>query len=133
MYQGFPRKLRYLPQGSQTAESISETLDFIDSKQAPKPDRGWFTVAGPNLTPSQFHCAIVGAREAVDSFADINAAHWKAARAGERGYRLPDAAVVEPAKSCPATAVDRPDLSIPADLSIPPFLDRRPKPLAMAA
>src|ERR1700722_11832464 len=36
----------YRYQGSQTAESISETLDFIDSKQPPKPRsrvvyRGW--------------------------------------------------------------------------------------------
>jgi hypothetical protein len=80
----------YRYQGSQTAESISETHDFIDSKQALKPDRGWFIVAGPKLTPSQFRCAIVGAREAVESFADVNMSHWKAAKAGERGYRLPE-------------------------------------------
>jgi hypothetical protein len=98
----------------------------------PDANRGWFAVAGPELTPSQFHCAIVGAREAVDSFAEINAGHWKAARAGERGYRLPDAAVVEPAKSYPATAA-RPDLAIPDDLSIPPLLDRRPLPLQRVA
>jgi hypothetical protein len=126
----------YRCQGSQTAESISETPDFISSKQPLKPDRGWFIVAGPKLTPLQFHCAIVGAREAVDSFAEINANHWRAARSGERGYRLSDVAVVETAKSYPATvAVTRPDLTIPDDLSIPAFLDRRPRqePLAQAA
>jgi hypothetical protein len=126
---------RYL--ASQTAESISETPDIIDSKQVLKPDRGWFIVAGPELSPSAFHCAIVGAREAVDGYADINAAHWKAARAGDRGYRLPDA----PAN---LSTVDKSlywsDLAtlpqITADLSIPAFLLRRPEPpqpLAMAA
>jgi hypothetical protein len=51
---------------SQTAESISETPDFIGSKQPLKPDRGWFIVAGSELSPSAFHCAIVGAQEAVE-------------------------------------------------------------------
>src|SRR5262245_26060464 len=102
-------------------------------------NRGWFAVAGPELTLDQFHCAIVGAREAVEGVADINAAHWKAVRAGERGYRLPDSPV--PMVPWPGIIVTfeskdlshRPDLAIPDDLSIPAFLDRRPLPFAEAA
>ena len=93
-------------------------------------NRGWSIVAGPELTPSQFHCAIVRAREAVESFADINAAHWKAARAGERGYRLPDDErrpdLGPKSNTGPATAALI--ATIPDDLSIPAFLDRRPLP-----
>ena len=115
----------YRYQVAQTTKSISETPDFIDSKQPLKPDRGWFIVAGPELT--QFHCAIVGAREAVDGFAVVNAAHWRAATAGERGYRRPDAVTVEaPASSSTSSAKRRAMLPIPDDLSIPAFLDRRP-------
>jgi hypothetical protein len=37
----------------------SESADSIDPKQAPKPDRPWHIVAGPELTTSQFDCATV--------------------------------------------------------------------------
>jgi hypothetical protein len=114
------------PEGSNPLSGVTNAPNPV------LPDRGWFIVAGPKLTPSQFHCAIVGAREAVDGFAEINAAHWKAAKVGERGYRLPDAAVSEP-KSRPVTAITERVASliatIPDDLSIPPFLDRRPATL----
>ena len=65
-----------------------EVLSTVTTAPANPPqatDRGWFIVAGPELTPSQFHCAIVGARAAVDANDLINAAHWRAAQAGERG------------------------------------------------
>jgi hypothetical protein len=93
--------------------------------------RGWFAVAGPELTPNQFHCAIVGAREAVVGVADVNAAHWKAAKEGKQGYRLPKTDPVipgmgydwQPAQSEPESGSKR---AIPDDLSIPDFLLRQP-------
>ena len=114
----------YRYQVAQTAESISETPDFIDSKQPLKPDRGWFIVAGPEQTTSQFHCALVGARTAVDEVDRANAVHWRAAQAGEHGYRRPGAVTVEVPVPNSTPSAERPAmLPIPADLSIPAFLD----------
>ena len=76
------------------------------------------------MTPSQFHCATVGARAAVAESDLINAAHWRAARAGERGYCRSDAAAVPPTVSSENTERHA-TLPIPDDLSIPAFLDRR--------
>jgi hypothetical protein len=118
----------YRYQGSQTAESISETPDFIDSKQALKPDRGWFAVAGPELTPDQFHCAIVGAREAVESVADVNKAHWRSARAGGHGYRVRDPDTPKPLAENPPENGGRSAVliaTITDDLSISDFLLRQ--------
>jgi hypothetical protein len=44
------------------ASYVTETqkqADSIDSNRAPKTDRTWRMVAGPALTPKQFHCATV--------------------------------------------------------------------------
>ena len=54
---------RYSP--STSVSLASKTADFIDSKPPPKPDRAWAQIAGPRLTSSQLHCALVGAKEAV--------------------------------------------------------------------
>jgi hypothetical protein len=126
-----PSRRLKAPEGSKPFSGVAKAVadDF----------RGWFAVTGPELAPNQFHCAIVGAREAVETVADINKAHWKAARAGDRGYRLLDAAVVELSGSDPAAAINAGHVAsliatIPSDLSIiPPFLDRRPLPLQRAA
>jgi hypothetical protein len=64
------------------AKLASETPDFIDPKQPLRPDRPWRIVAGPKLSPSAFHCAIVGAEEAVEAInrrANLN--HWRLANA----------------------------------------------------
>ena len=46
---------RELPEGTKPLSGVTNAMadDF----------RGWFAVAGPELTPNQFHFAIVGARE----------------------------------------------------------------------
>jgi hypothetical protein len=73
--------------GGRSAELIPKTPDFIDSKAPLEPDRGWFVVAGPEPTPIQFHCAIVGARTAVDETDRTNTAHRRAAKTGDPRYR----------------------------------------------
>jgi hypothetical protein len=54
---------RYSP--SRSVSSPAKTSDFVDSKPPLKPDRAWRRIAGPRLSPSQLHCALVGAKEAV--------------------------------------------------------------------
>ena len=112
-------------------------------KSSLKLDRAppWRVVAaGSPISANQYHCAVVGAEEAIAVADRINAAHWKAARAGDRGYRLLGAVVVEVARSDPATAISARGraaaliATIPADLAVPAFLGRRPPmPLARAA
>ena len=62
---------------SSDAKLASKTLDFIDPKQANKPDRAWRIVAGPELSSSAFHCATVGAAEAIEAINRTNARHWR--------------------------------------------------------
>lgn len=81
------------------------------------------------MTANQYHCATVGAEEAIEAADRINAAHWKAAKAGERGYRKPDALEVtrlQEEAAPPKPAVNEPAAAdIAADLSVPTFLRRR--------
>ena len=107
------------------ATEVLSTVTTAQENPPQVPDRGWHVVAGPEMTPSQFHCATVGARTAVDANDLINQAHWKAARAGERGY-CRDAVTAPPAGSS-ERAARHAMLPIPDDLSIPAFLDRRGK------
>jgi hypothetical protein len=101
----------------------SETPYFIDPKQPLKPERGWSIVAGSEMTRSQLHFAIVGARATIDDVDLVNVAHWRAVRAGARGYRKPDALhVARLQDALPPAVVQPPD--IPADLSIPACLRR---------
>lgn len=79
---------------SSVAVSPSKTADFIGSKTAPKPDRTplWrVAAAGTPIAANQYHCAAVGADEALVAADRINAAHWRAAKGGECGYRKPGA------------------------------------------
>lgn len=90
-------------------------------------------VAGPPLSDSASHCASVGAGWAIAETDRVNAAHWRAAEAGQRGYRFPDAPgrpvdqhgeVLNQSGSKPAP---RAVPLIPEDLNcIPPFLRREP-------
>jgi hypothetical protein len=50
-------------------------------------------VAGPpeDISANVYHCATVGAGWAMAEAERSNAAHWRAAAKGERGYRRPDA------------------------------------------
>ena len=48
---------RYLP--SLSIKLTQERPGFIGSKGPPKADRAWHIVAGPELPPSQLHCAAV--------------------------------------------------------------------------
>jgi hypothetical protein len=57
---------------AQSAKLISESADSIGVKEAAKADiRPWRIVAGPEPSPSSFHCAVVGATEAGPSLADV--------------------------------------------------------------
>jgi hypothetical protein len=63
-------------------------------KEAVKDDRArsWYVVAaGTPISANAYHCATVGAGEASDEADRINGKHWRSAKAGERGYRQPDA------------------------------------------
>jgi hypothetical protein len=44
-------------------------------------DKPWRIVAGPELTPTQLHCAIVGGNEAVEAINHTNRKHWRLANA----------------------------------------------------
>jgi hypothetical protein len=67
--------------------SPSKNVDFIDSKQPLRTDRAWHIVAaGKPISAGVYHCAIVGADEAVAEAIRINDLHWRAARSGKRGY-----------------------------------------------
>jgi hypothetical protein len=105
------------------AKLASKTLDSIDSKRPLKPDRPspWRIVAaGTPITANQYHCAIVGADVATTEADRINAGHWRAAKAGARGYRQPDSQSL-----VGAPKVRQPNATaavIPDDLSIPTFL-----------
>jgi hypothetical protein len=123
-------------------------------EQARKP---WHQIAGPALTGSQLHCATVPEGEIVDgkptwdggSYERIEAqnrkalkAHFANLKAAEdaeieaNGYFTdpewrevisPDGVLCYVTRFRPATTV-KSERHIPDDLSIPPFLDRRPRP-----
>jgi hypothetical protein len=161
---------RYLP--SSAPSYASKTLDFIGSKEATKPDRAWRIVAGPELTPSQLHCATVpdgpDCKWEGGSYERIEAQNRRLLKAhvaelGEKaiiqrqhmplniqgGYRpmyrllkhkdgsdacrAPDPVI--PGMGYDRQSAETPSIdgisaaliaTIPNDLSIPPFLDRRP-------
>jgi hypothetical protein len=95
---------------------------------AVEPSHGrWRIIAGPPLTASQFHCAAIGAAEAVTAAERANEAHRAAAKAGERGYRKPDRRIVKRAPATSTSPANHPGPAIPDDLSIPSFLDWRGK------
>jgi hypothetical protein len=125
----------------------SRTIDHLKTSIKPgiksslKSDRApsWRVIAaGSPISANRYHCAIVGAEEATAAADRINAAHWKAAKAGERGFRSLGSPVVESSEASPAAAISAGRVAslvatIPDDLSIPAFLDRRPLPLQRAA
>jgi hypothetical protein len=136
----------------------SKTPDFIGPKEALKPDRAWRQIAGPALTASQLHCATIPDGEIVDGkptwdggsyerieaqnhkahFANLNAAEEVEIEANDyftepewREVISPDGVLCYATRFRPATTVKNVSGSqrhIPDDLSIPPFLDRRPRP-----
>jgi hypothetical protein len=131
---------------SSSAKLTSKTADSIDSKQPLKPDRAWRIIAGPPLTPSQFHCATVpdGPNNAWEGgeyrrIEDKNKAALKAAEQAEikaNGYFTEPEwrEVTSPdGVKCFVTRFrrDKPKqrhatpLPIPDDLTILDFLDRR--------
>jgi hypothetical protein len=68
-------RFRYYP--TSAVFEASKTPDFIGSKSPPADDRAWRIVAGPELSSSAFHCATVGAAEAIDAINRTNARHWR--------------------------------------------------------
>ena len=125
---------RYSP--SNSVGLASKTLDFIGSKRSLKPDRAWRQIAGPKLSPTQLHCGLVGAKEAVAEAHQKNRASWSKQNAKALiqpqnppvnilgGYKFPNAPDVKlSAEKRPGfsrTAFPTPD----ANLDIPGFLKR---------
>jgi hypothetical protein len=129
---------RYSP--SSDAGITQKTIDSTGSKQPREPSRGWRIIAGPPLTPSQLHCALVGACEAVDAMGRSNARYWREANAAAEarclikrdsapanvigGYRFPDAPAIGLRPTTPVAT--KLYAVVPGDgLDIPDFL-RRP-------
>jgi hypothetical protein len=113
-------------------------------------DRAWRIVAG-ELTPTQLHCATVGAKETVEASNRANARHWREANAKAEqrcsikrydppvnitgGYKFPGAPVIElvPAplpKIGESNGISH--IATNDSLDIPAFLRRNP-PLRLAA
>jgi hypothetical protein len=140
----------------------SKTPDFIGPKDALKPDRPWRQIAGPVLTASQLHCATLPEGEIADgkptwdggSYERIAAQNRKALRAhfakpAEEAEIEADGYFTDPEwhevispdgvlsyVTCfqpPVKNVSGSQRHVPDDLSIPPFLDRRPEQLREAA
>jgi hypothetical protein len=125
---------RYSP--STGVSLASKTLDFIDSKRPLEPDRAWRQIAGRKLSPSQLHCGLVGANEAVAEARRINRSYWRKHNAEALiqphhapvnivgGYKFPTAPDVklreETKPRFSLTSCPKPD----ANLDIPVFLKR---------
>ena len=128
------------------AKSISNKADFIGVKEPLKPHRPWRVSAGPELSASALHCAVVGGDERVTAINRANFKHWRGANAKaeqktliERrhppvnvlgGYNYPDAPVVDLAPSKPATSEVRQTKAPLTDdrLDIPDVLRRTARP-----
>ena len=122
-----------------SAKSSQVAPDFIDLKPAGKAARPWFIVAGPPLTPSQFHCATLPGT-AMDDVKRIEAKNRAALKAAEQAeieasgeFTDPDwREVISPdGVRCFVTRFAPPQKPpqqalppIPDDLSIPDFLRR---------
>jgi hypothetical protein len=90
-----------------------------------KPDRAssWRVIAaGAPITANLYHCAIVGADVATTEADRTNAAHWRPAKAGDRGYRRPNSHAAITAGVVPVLVAPTAAAAIPDDLSIPAFL-----------
>ena len=125
---------RYSP--CTAVSSAPKTLNSIGSKWPPKPDRPWRQIAGPKLSPSQLHCGLVGAKEAIAEAHLKNSRYWRKNNAKALiqphhppinilgGYKFPNAPDVKlrgGKKSFSSlTAIAEPD----ANLDIPVFLER---------
>jgi len=132
----------YLGRYAAPSGGVSTTKNSIKpgTESGLKGDRAskWRQIAGPPLTPNQFHCAIIGGAEAIKANDRANARHWREHCLIEPhhppvnvvgGYKFPDAPVVDlapvPAPIEPHTSAPNPYLAqIPDDLSIPSFLKR---------
>src|SRR5215470_16591948 len=133
------------------AKSISNKADFIGVKEPLKPHRPWRIVAGPELSASAFHCAVVGGEEAVKAVNRTNLSHWRGANVKAEketlikrhhppvnvlgGYKHSGAPVVDLAPSKPATSEVRQGKALFTDerLDIPEFLRRTTRPPEPAA
>jgi hypothetical protein len=114
----------------------SKTPNFIGSKPPLTPDRAWRQIAGPKLSPSQLHCALVGAKEVFAEVHHKNRPHWRKHNANALiqphhppvnilgGYKFPNAPDVklheEKNSHLSLTALPKPD----GNLEIPDFLKR---------
>jgi hypothetical protein len=127
---------------SSAAKLISKEADFVGVKEPLKPDRACRIVAGPELTASQLHCAVIGATEAVEAINRTNARHWREYNAAAEascsikrpdppvnvvgGYKFPGAPVIDLAPITRSSPPPANDTAVHDDsLDIPEFLRRR--------
>jgi hypothetical protein len=99
-------------------------------------------VAGPELTASQLHCAVIGAAEAVEAINRTNARHWREYNAAAEascsikrpdppvnvvgGYKFPGGPVIDLAPITRSSPPPANDTAVHDDsLDIPEFLRRR--------
>ena len=133
---------RYADDAKATQEVPANQSVLRGSKPVDPADRSWRQIAGPPLTPSQFHCATLGG-SAMDEVKRIEAKTRTAMEAAEQaeveanGYftepdwqeaESPDGVRCYVTRSRPVTATKAQIAAasaIPDDLSIPAFLDRQ--------
>ena len=94
-------------------------------------DRPWRLVAGPALTPNQFHCATIGGAEAVEAANRTNLRYWREANAKAEAktlvkrHDLPGTITLgQPRQDACRVYVIGKTHRLPDDLSIPDFLRR---------
>jgi hypothetical protein len=136
---------RYHP--SPDAKLISKEANFAGAKEPLKPDRLWHILAGPEMSGSAFHCAVVRVEEAVEAINRTNFKRWREANAKAEektlikrhhppvnvlgGYKHPGASFVDLAPSKVTTSEVRRAKAVFSDdpLDIPNFLRRTAPPL----
>ena len=118
---------------------ISEVPISVGLKEAGKHPAPWRIAAGQELTPTQFHCATVGADEANEASRKINARHWREHNAKVQiqhhhapvnvlgGYKFPGAPNIDlnPIATAPTPTPSAVVAVIGDGLDIPEFLRRR--------
>ena len=82
-FRGNRDRFRYkLGLGTSIVTNGSESPIQSGIKIAHAADRPWRQITGPELSANAFHCAMVGADEAVEAACRINSRHWREAGRG---------------------------------------------------
>ena len=137
----FAESTRSSSHSKQTQEVPANQSILSESKPVDRPHRPWRQIAGPPLTASQFHCAILPGI-AMDEVLRIEAKNKAALKTAEQAEIEADGYFAEPewrevispdgvkcfvTRWCKAPEARQHSMPpIPDDLSIPEFLLRRP-------